>query len=60
MLSYFLAVLAACANAASSVLANPPAENPTSSEVVRDWIAARVAADPQMRTAQQKAQQKNS
>jgi hypothetical protein len=46
--------------AASQHLANPPAENPTTSEVVRDWIAARVGADPQMRAAHQKAQQKNS
>jgi hypothetical protein len=45
---------------ASQHLANPPAKNPTSSEEVRDWIAARVAADPQMRAAHQKAQQKNS
>ncbi len=37
--------------AASQNLANPPHENPTGSKTVRDWIAARVAADEQMRTA---------
>jgi hypothetical protein len=36
---------------ASQHLANPPHENPTTSELVRDWIGARVAADPQMRAA---------
>ncbi len=36
---------------ASQHLANPPYENPTSSKQVHDWIAARVAADPQMRAA---------
>src|SRR5450631_4295073 len=36
---------------ASQRVANPPAENPTSSTLVHDWIAARVAADPQMRAA---------
>jgi hemerythrin-like domain-containing protein len=35
----------------SQRLANPPAENPTGGETVRDWIAARVAADPSMRAA---------
>ena len=37
--------------AASQQLANPPHENPTGSKTVRDWIAARVAADEQLRTA---------
>ncbi len=37
--------------AASQHLANPPHENPTGSETVRDWIAGRVAADEQMRSA---------
>jgi hypothetical protein len=37
--------------ASSQDLANPPHENPTSREKVREWIAARVAADAQMRTA---------
>jgi hypothetical protein len=32
-------------------LANPPQENPTSTQNVRDWIARRVAADEQMRWA---------
>ena len=32
-------------------LANPPHENPTSRRVVHEWIAARVAADEQMRFA---------
>jgi len=32
-------------------LANPPHENPTSKQVVHDWIAGRVAADEQMRRA---------
>lgn len=32
-------------------LTNPPQENPTSKQVVRDWISARVAADGQMRGA---------
>jgi hypothetical protein len=32
-------------------LANPPYENPTSSESVLDWIAARVAADRPMQNA---------
>jgi hypothetical protein len=32
-------------------LVNPPHENPTSSQVVHDWIAGRVAADEQMRWA---------
>jgi hypothetical protein len=36
---------------ASQHLANPPHENPATSKLVRDWIAARVAADPQMRAA---------
>ena len=31
--------------------AEPPAENPTSRQTVHDWIAARVAADEQMRRA---------
>jgi hemerythrin-like domain-containing protein len=35
----------------SQHLANPPAENPTSSESLHDWIAARVAADAQMQAA---------
>lgn len=36
----------------SQRLANPrSAENPTSRGVVRNWIQARVAADPQMRAA---------
>lgn len=37
--------------ASSQHLANPPHENPTSSQRVRDWIAARVAADRPMRDA---------
>lgn len=37
--------------AASQNLANPPHRSPTGSTTVRDWIAARVAADEQMRTA---------
>jgi hemerythrin-like domain-containing protein len=37
--------------AASQDLANPRHENPTSSRTVRDWIAARVRADSQMRAA---------
>ena len=32
-------------------LANPPHENPTSSQQVHDWIAGRTAADAQMRAA---------
>jgi hypothetical protein len=32
-------------------LANPPHENPTAKQVVHDWIAGRVAADAQMRSA---------
>jgi hypothetical protein len=32
-------------------LANPPHENPTSTQAVHDWIARRVAADEQMRWA---------
>jgi len=35
----------------SQHLANPPHENPTSKQVVHDWIAGRVAADEQMRRA---------
>ena len=35
----------------SQSLVNPPPENPTSRQVVREWIAARVAADEQMRKA---------
>ena len=31
--------------------ADPPHENPTSKQVVHDWIAGRVAADAQMRWA---------
>jgi hypothetical protein len=44
-------------------LANPPHENPTSTQAVHDWIAGRVSADAQMRSAgaarkaQEKAQQ---
>jgi hemerythrin superfamily protein len=37
--------------AASQQLANPPHDNPTGSKTVRDWIAARVAADGQLREA---------
>ena len=37
--------------AASQQLANPPHDNPTSSQRVLDWIAARVAADRPMRDA---------
>jgi hypothetical protein len=37
--------------AASQHLANPPHENPTTNDSVREWMAARVAADPQMREA---------
>ena len=37
--------------AASQNLASPPHDNPTGSKTVRDWIAARVAADEQLRTA---------
>lgn len=36
---------------ATQELANPPHENPTSSKAVRDWIAGRIAADAQMRSA---------
>ena len=42
---------------------NPPQENPTSTQIVHDWIARRVAADEQMRwagaarKAQEQAQQ---
>ena len=32
-------------------LVNPRAHNPTSSETVHEWIRARVANDPQMRSA---------
>jgi hypothetical protein len=32
-------------------LANPPLENPTSKQLVHDWIVRRVAADEQMRFA---------
>jgi hypothetical protein len=32
-------------------LADPPHHNPTSSQQVHDWIAGRVSADDQMRTA---------
>jgi hypothetical protein len=32
-------------------LANPPHENPTSTQRVHEWIARRVAADEQMRRA---------
>lgn len=35
----------------SQQLANPPHENPGRRETVRGWLAARVAADGQMRTA---------
>jgi hypothetical protein len=35
----------------SQHLANPPHHNPASKESVRKWLAARVAADDQMRTA---------
>lgn len=35
----------------SQRLANPPHENPTSKESVRQWLRARVAADEQMRAA---------
>jgi hypothetical protein len=44
-------------------LANPPHENPTSKQLVHDWITRRVAADEQMRfagaarKARQRAQQ---
>lgn len=34
---------------ASQRLANPPAENPTTSEVVRRWIRRRVSSDAQLR-----------
>jgi hypothetical protein len=37
--------------ATSQHLANPPHENPTSSESVLGWIAARVAADRPMQEA---------
>jgi hypothetical protein len=37
--------------ASSQHLANPPHENPTSSDSVREWMAARAAADAQMREA---------
>jgi iron-sulfur cluster repair protein YtfE (RIC family) len=39
--------------ASSQHLANPPHENPTSSEAVQQWIRDRVAADAQMREAAQ-------
>lgn len=39
------------ARAASQHLANPPYDNPTSTESVLDWIAARVAADRPMQEA---------
>src|SRR3954452_3187456 len=32
-------------------LANPAHENPTAKQVVQDWIAGRVSADAQMRSA---------
>lgn len=35
----------------SQHLANPPHENPTTKDSVREWLRARVAADEQMRTA---------
>jgi hypothetical protein len=35
----------------SQHLANPPHENPTGKQVVREWMASRVAADDQMRAA---------
>jgi hypothetical protein len=37
--------------AGSQHLASPPPENPTGGEAVRQWIRARVAADPPMRAA---------
>ena len=47
-------------------LTNPPQENPASTQIVHDWIARRVAADEQMRSAgaarkaQEQAQQEGS
>lgn len=35
----------------SQRLVNPPHENPTSKQSVREWLQRRVAADEQMRTA---------
>jgi hypothetical protein len=35
----------------SQRLVNPPHENPTSKQSVREWLHRRVAADEQMRTA---------
>jgi hypothetical protein len=37
--------------ASAQHLINPPHGNPTSTQVVQDWIARRVAADEQMRWA---------
>lgn len=34
---------------ATQNLVNPPHANPASTKIVHDWIAARVAADPQQR-----------
>lgn len=45
----------------SQHLVNPPHDNPTSKQVVHEWIAARVAADQQQRSAgaRRKAQRKS-
>ena len=51
------------ASASAQHRTNPPQENPTSTQIVHDWIARRVAADEQMRwagaarKAQEQAQQ---
>ncbi len=45
--------------AASQHLANPPSDNPTSSESVLEWIAARVAADRPMQEAARRTAQPN-
>jgi hypothetical protein len=36
-----------------------PVHNPTQSEVVQEWISARVAADPTMRAAQRRRDEQN-
>lgn len=45
---------------ASQSLANPPADNPTGKQMVHEWIQQRVAADGQMRAAQEQASARGS
>ncbi|MDR7300277.1 hemerythrin domain-containing protein [Haloactinomyces albus] len=47
------------AQPAGQALANPPAENPTSKERVRRWIRSRVRADPQLREATARREEKS-